>query len=81
MSNIIGYAKNDKHCPHFIPLKDGTKTGDPKYCDLSLECRQMGMRSDWHRFKDMITQEERFDYFCTGFYPAIEERTIDVEVS
>ncbi len=76
MSNIIipsrdrDYAKD---CKDFTPLKDGTLTGDLKYCDLSLECRQtdacaMGYVSDWYEFIDVETGEDAFDYFCTGMY-------------
>jgi hypothetical protein len=86
MSNIIIPGERDpknrgKDCPDFIPLRDGTKSGDPKYCDLSLVCKQMGMKSDWYHFRTE-TGEESFDYFCTGMYVVDpEERGVDEEVS
>ena len=56
MSNIINLSekKHDKDCPDWIPLPDGTITGDPKYCGNSLNCKQIGFRSDWHWFIDEI---------------------------
>ena len=83
MANIIipGTEKNDKDCKDWCPLQDGTKTGDPKYCDLSLECRQIGMRSDWVWYKHPETGELERDYFCTGFYASIDDRGVDKEIS
>lgn len=82
MSNIINLNKqHGKDCPDWVPLKDGTKTGDPKYCDRSLECRQLGMKSDWYEFFDYLTQEFRFDYFCTGMYMTNEDKGVDEEVT
>jgi len=80
--------KRGKDCPDWCPLKDGTLTGDPIYCDLSLVCRQtdvnkQGYISHWHKFRDMETSEERFDYFCTGVFPESyrEYKGVDEEVS
>jgi hypothetical protein len=85
MSNIIipnerDPLKRGKSCPHFCPLEDGTKSGDPRYCNLSLHCKQVGMISDWHKFRDQ-DGNEAFDYFCTGVYATEEHRGIDKEVS
>jgi hypothetical protein len=83
MSNIIITTdrRHNKDCSDWCPLNDGTLTGDPKYCDLSLQCRQIGMKSDWYRFRDQDGNES-FDYFCTGMYlnPEKEEKNIDEEV-
>lgn len=82
MSNTINLNKKHcKDCPDWAPLQDGTKTGDTKYCDLSLQCKQIGMKSDWHKFRDIITGEESFDYFCTGMYATEENKYDDVEIS
>ena len=93
MSNVLipverNPIKRGKDCPDWCPLKDGTKTGDPIYCDFSLICRQMdgnhnGYISHWHRFMDTETGEERQDYFCTGIYPEsyAEIKGVDEEVS
>ncbi len=70
-----------KDCPDWIPLEDGTKTGDPKYCNLSLKCRQVGMRSDWYHFYDGVACEYAFDYFCSGMLVTIEDKGKDEEVS
>jgi hypothetical protein len=70
-----------KDCPDFIPLKDGTFKGDFKYCDLSLQCRQVGMKSDWYDFYDHTTASYAFDYFCTGCYVKDDNKQDDVEVS
>jgi hypothetical protein len=74
-------CKRGKDCCDFIPLKDGTKTGDPKYCDRSLYCRQIDMKSDWHQFIDVATGELKFDYFCIGVYAKKEDIGEDKEVS
>ena len=83
MSNIIipGEQKHNKDCPDWCPLKDGTRTGDTKYCDLSLECKQVGMKTDWHFFRNEETGETSFDYFCTGMYTTDENKKDDEEVS
>ena len=80
--------KCGKDCPDWCPLKDGTKTGDPIYCDLSLLCKQTdyggeGYISHWHKFRDENTGEELFDYFCTGIAPESykEYKGVDEEVS
>ena len=70
-----------KDCSDFICLADGTRTGDPKYCNLSLQCRQIGMKSDWYNFYDHETGEYSYDYFCTGFYVSEENKRDDDEVS
>jgi len=70
-----------KDCMDFIPLKDGTMTGDSHYCDLSLECKQVGMKSDWYNFYNHETGTYEFDYFCTGCYVTKENKNEDKEVS
>lgn len=82
---IIKKEKNDptkqgKDCEDFIPLSDGTRSGDPKYCNLSRLCRQLGMKSDWYRFKDE-NGDASFDYFCRGVCVKTEEDKKDEEVS
>jgi hypothetical protein len=72
--------KNEKDCCDWRPLNDGTMTGDPKYCNLSLLCKQLGMKSDWYKFRNE-NGEEAFDYFCTGMYMTEEDKGIDEEVS
>lgn len=84
MSNIIIPAERDpirrgKDCSDFCPLDDGTKSGDPRYCNLSLHCRQVGYRSDWYRFRDQ-DGNEAFDYFCTGMLMTEEDKGVDEEV-
>lgn len=83
MVNLIGVndLKHDKDCMDWCPYRDGTLTGDPKYCDLSLQCKQLGMRSDWCWVKDARGQTI-FDYFCTGMYlnPEKEPTNVDEEV-
>lgn len=83
MSNIIIPRRNksDKDCCDWCPLKDGTKTGDTKYCDLSQQCKQVGMKTDWHFFKDELTGETDYDYFCTGMCVTEENKKDDDEVS
>jgi hypothetical protein len=82
MSKIIklGTAAG-KDCCDWIGLKDGTFSGDLKYCDLSQQCRQMGMRSDWYNFFDHEKGIYDFDYFCIGMYITEEDKGKDEEVS
>lgn len=71
-----------KDCPDWVPLDDGTRTGDSKYCNRSLECTQHLMASDYYMFNDYKTGElNRFDYFCTGIYALKDEYSKDEEVS
>jgi hypothetical protein len=83
MSEIIllDNKKHDKQCPDWVPLKDGTRCGDSKYCDLSTECKQIGMKTDWYEFRNEQTNEYDFDYFCTGMYATDENKRDDDEVS
>lgn len=83
MSNIIipGEAKHDKQCPDWVPLKDGTRCGDSKFCDLSTECKQLAMYTEWHFFRNEITGETDFDYFCTGMYATDDNKKDDKEVT
>jgi len=82
MEEIIIKSKKDnildKDCPDFVPLEDGTIHGEKKYCNLSFECRQIGMKSDYVEFFDPKTgQPIGHDYFCTGKKPIFEERMLD----
>ena len=82
VSNIIipGEAEHNKDCADWCPLKDGTRTGDPKYCNLSLQCKQLGMYTQWYEFTT-AAGEASFDYFCTGMYVNEETKKDDNEVS
>ena len=84
MTEIIMKGKKDdildKDCEDFVPLEDGTIHGDKKYCNLSLQCRQINMKSDYVEFYDPKTGKLiGIDYFCTGKNPIFEERMIDEE--
>jgi hypothetical protein len=82
MSNIIKIGKAaGKDCADWVPLEDGTRTGDTKYCNLSRLCKQIGMKSDWYEFYNHETGENDFDYFCTGMYATEENKKDDDEVS
>ena len=84
MSNLIipgSNKKSGKDCLDWCPLQDGTRTGDTRYCDLSLECRQIGMRSDWVKFRNPETGEIDHDYFCRGMYATNEDKGVDEEIS
>lgn len=88
MSEIIipgKYKKRDildKDCSDFQPLKDGTISKEKKYCDLSFQCKQIGMRAEFVKAIDPKTGEIIFhDYLCTGQYPFFKERSDDEEAS
>lgn len=87
MSNIIipvdrDPIKRGKDCPDWEPLEDGTKTGDTKYCNKSLLCRQLGFFSDFTQILDVKTGEiiDR-DYLCTGMKITDENKGLDEEIS
>lgn len=74
--------KCGKDCPDFKPLDDGTSVGDPKYCDRSFDCRQVGMKSDYVEILDVKTGEVKtHDYLCTGILFKRGEMDIDEEAS
>jgi len=82
---IIKGEKDDilvKDCPDFIPMEDGTISKERKYCQLSFQCKQVGMLSEYVQVFDPKTGELIFhDYLCTGKHPIFEERMIDEEAS
>jgi hypothetical protein len=72
----------DKSCPDFVALKDGTISAEKKYCDLSFQCKQLGMKTEFVTAVDPKTGEVIFhDYLCTGQYAIFEERNTDEEAS
>jgi len=88
MSEIIipgKYKKRDildKDCPDFCPYEDGTISKEKKYCALSIQCRQLGFKSDYITLVDPKTGKiTSHDYLCTGQHPFFEERTDDEESS
>jgi len=80
---IIKDTKDDvliKGCHDFIPLDDGTLSGERKYCNLSFQCKQVDMAADYVRTVDPVTGEDiGFDYLCTGKYALIDELSKDEE--
>ena len=86
MADIIipGKKKNilSKDCPDYCAMKDGTITGEKKYCELSFQCKQLGMKSEFVTGLDPKTGEVVFhDYLCIGQYAIFEERSDDEEAS
>ena len=71
--------KYNKDCPDFICMDDGTLVRECKYCQLSTECRQTGMKpdgtwvnmqSDYLPVVDLESGEVmEWEYFCTGMFP------------
>lgn len=91
MSNIIKISNQDredgrspdskkykKDCPDFMCLDDGTIIGECKYCNLSLQCRQidvmpdgtmLSMESNYLPIADAETGEiMSHELFCTGMH-------------
>ena len=68
-----------KDCPDFLPWKDGTLTGDWRYCRLSLLCQQLHYNKagiligciSHHEFMADPEDPESviFAPFCTGVLP------------
>lgn len=54
-----------KDCASFVPLKDGTIRGEEKYCDLSFQCKQVGMKSEYVEIV-LENGETVYDFLCTG---------------
>jgi hypothetical protein len=54
-----------KDCASFVPLKDGTVRGEEKYCDLSFQCKQTGMKSEHVEITD-VNGVVSYDFLCTG---------------
>jgi hypothetical protein len=86
MSDIIIPGKKkgilDKNCSDFCPMKDGTIAGEKKYCDISFQCKQFGMKTEFVTAVDPKTGEVIFhDYLCTGQHAIFEERSDDEKAS
>lgn len=54
-----------KDCVSFVALKDGSLRGDEKYCDLSFQCKQTGMSSEYVEIT-LKNGEVVYDFLCTG---------------
>lgn len=72
---IVKKASNER-CVHFVPIDDGTLTGDDRYCALSFQCKQIGYRSVGVRVGSKDGMEE-YDFLCTGW--KMEEGEFTVE--
>jgi hypothetical protein len=83
MSNIVipgdkNPLNRGKDCEDFVPLHDGTRAGDPKYCDKSFDCRQIGMKSDRAEILDLKSGKvASIDYLCQGVYHKLGEMDPD----
>jgi len=67
----------EKDCSDFVPFDDGTILGDKKYCNLSFQCRQIGMLGQYVEVYDTNGNLIERDYLCTGKKPIFEERSED----
>jgi hypothetical protein len=75
-----GFDILDKDCVNFVPLDDGTIIGERKYCNLSFECKQVGMKSEYVQGFDLDGNVVFHDYLCIGKLIAHrEERSVDEE--
>ena len=68
---------SNERCMDFVPINDGTITGDDRYCDRSLKCKQIGYRSVAILVSNPDGFEE-YDLLCTGW--KMERGENDVEV-
>ena len=70
-----------KSCVNFVPLKDGTIRGDEKYCDLSFQCKQEGMKSEYVEITD-VNGIVSCDFLCTGCkIESLEENTEQIKAT
>lgn len=85
-------VKYNKQCDDFICLNDGTILGESKYCNLSLNCRQIDlsggnpipMEANYLPIADPKTGEIiEHQLFCTGMWDLrpLKERLEDDKVS
>ncbi len=88
----VDSIKYNKQCPDFVVLDDGSLVGEYRYCNLSLQCRQIDIGADAqpipmeanylsvYDIKGKLAAEE---LFCTGMYDlrSIKERINDEKVS
>ena len=87
--DAIKYAKD---CADFVCLDDGTLMRECRYCNLSLQCRQIDIGADgkaipmeshylpvYNAVGELVSQE----LFCTGMYDLrpYKERLEDDKVS
>lgn len=78
----IDPLKRGKDCPDFVPYDDGTKVGDPKYCNRSFDCTQYQMKTEYVQIVDVKTGNVlNHDYFCTGCYHFLNEMDPDEKAS
>lgn len=87
----IDSIKYNKDCRDFMSLKDGTLYGEYKYCNLSLQCRQIGIKIDGtivpmeSNYLSIMNHDGEFyhDLYCTGMYDlrSLKERIEDDKVS
>jgi len=84
--------KYKKDCCDFQPLQDGTILGECKYCNLSLNCRQVdlsgdkpiSMEANYLPIADPKTGEIiEHQLFCTGMWDLrpLKERLEDDKIS
>lgn len=84
MTDIIFKDNTDiliKDCLDFVPLADGTKTGEKKYCNLSFLCKQVGYYSEYTELFDADGSLIARDYLCTGKKVKPEEVMKDEEAN
>jgi len=69
--------KYKKDCPDFVCLEDGTITKEYKYCNLSLQCRQVDIVTNCETFPmeanylpvyDAKGHLHSHELFCTGMH-------------
>lgn len=89
--SISDASKFNKDCKDFQILNDGTKVGDYRYCNLSLDCRQIDiglngkaipMEANYLVIVDK-DGEITHELFCTGYHDlrCLSERMEDNKVS
>lgn len=70
-------TKYKKDCDDFVCLEDGTITKECRYCNLSLQCRQIDigadgkaipMESHYLPVYDAEGNLQSHELFCTGMY-------------
>lgn len=91
-NKIPDSIRYNKDCEDFVVLEDGTIVGDYRYCNRSLDCRQVDfsfngkaipMLSHYLPITDVKTGEvTEFQYFCTGMHDLrpLKERSEDDRV-
>ncbi len=68
---------SNERCIDFVPINDGTISGDDRYCNRSFQCKQIGYRSV-AVYIGLNEGMDDYDLLCTGWKMESGEKTIEI---